>query len=219
MGHCCPILQSDLLGRQRGKTRDARFRVGAAIEPCCQPINIDRCSYREVLQARFRQAPVVALTQPKSAGALGERPFNPCPFVILALQEGTCAYSTPKRFRAAFGDSLKRNIVRSACPPRRSGHVRPLRETCRKVTRPDPTHSSLRRRDSLGGTETTKISVRLSNYSASHFEGSASCVTRPLTERAWLEQIGQVGRVGRIAQPGVARRINLKDFLHGAQEG
>ncbi len=78
------------MGRKNYLMLPARFRVGAAIEPCCQPINIDRCSYREVLQARFRQAPVAALTQPKSAGALGERPFNPCPFVILALQEGTC---------------------------------------------------------------------------------------------------------------------------------
>src|SRR6266699_4563554 len=32
---------------------------------------------------------------------------------------------------------------------------------------------SLRRKDSLRGTETTEISVRLENYCASHFEGSA----------------------------------------------
>ncbi len=32
---------------------------------------------------------------------------------------------------------------------------------------------NLRRKDSLRGAETTEISVRLRNYSASHFEGSA----------------------------------------------
>jgi hypothetical protein len=32
---------------------------------------------------------------------------------------------------------------------------------------------NLRRKDSLRGAETAKISVRLGNYSASHFEGSA----------------------------------------------
>lgn len=32
---------------------------------------------------------------------------------------------------------------------------------------------NLRRKDSLGGAETAQISVRLGNYSASHFEGSA----------------------------------------------
>jgi hypothetical protein len=55
----------------------------ATIEPRRQTINIDCRSYREVLQARFRQAPVATLTQPKGADALGERPFNPRPFVIL----------------------------------------------------------------------------------------------------------------------------------------
>jgi len=45
-------------------------RMGAAIEPRRQPINIDRRSYREVLQACFRQAPVTTLPQPKSADAL-----------------------------------------------------------------------------------------------------------------------------------------------------
>ena len=32
---------------------------------------------------------------------------------------------------------------------------------------------NLRRKDSLRGAETTEVSVRLGNYSASHFEGSA----------------------------------------------
>ena len=61
------------------------MRMGMAIEPRRQPINIDRCSYREVLQACFRQAPVATLTQPKSADALGERSFNPRSFVILGF--------------------------------------------------------------------------------------------------------------------------------------
>ena len=54
-----------------------------AIEPRCQTINIDRRGDREVLQARFRQAPVATLPQPKGTDALRERPFNACPFVIV----------------------------------------------------------------------------------------------------------------------------------------
>ena len=61
------------------------MRMGAAIEPRRQPINIDRRGSREVLQACFRQAPVATLAQPKGADALGERSFNPRPFVILCL--------------------------------------------------------------------------------------------------------------------------------------
>ena len=61
------------------------MRMGAAIEPRRQAINIDRRSYREVLQACFRQASVATLPQPKRADALGERSFNPRPFVILCL--------------------------------------------------------------------------------------------------------------------------------------
>ena len=57
----------------------------ATIEPRRQPINIDCRGYREVLQARFRQAPVATLTPPQGADALGERPCNPCPFVLLCL--------------------------------------------------------------------------------------------------------------------------------------
>jgi hypothetical protein len=37
---------------------------------------------------------------------------------------------------------------------------------------------NLRRKDSLRGAETAEISVRLGNYSASHFEGSAHTVLR-----------------------------------------
>jgi hypothetical protein len=46
-------------------------RMGAAIEPRRQTINIDRRSYREVLQACFRQAPVATRTQPKGMDAYG----------------------------------------------------------------------------------------------------------------------------------------------------
>ena len=55
------------------------------IEPRRQTINIDCRGYREVLQARFRQAPVATLPQPKGADALGECPFNPRSFVILGF--------------------------------------------------------------------------------------------------------------------------------------
>ena len=37
----------------------------------------------------------------------------------------------------------------------------------------------MRRKDSLRGAETAKISVRLGNYSASHFEGSATHDAQP----------------------------------------
>src|SRR5262245_1469730 len=59
--------------------------MGAAIEPRRQPIHSDRRSDREVLQACFRQAPVATRAQPKGADTLGERPFNPRPFVLLCL--------------------------------------------------------------------------------------------------------------------------------------
>src|SRR6266568_974378 len=42
---------------------------------------------------------------------------------------------------------------------------------------------SLRRKDSLRGAETTEISVRLENYFASHFEGSAEDPAPPSKER------------------------------------
>src|SRR6266702_2079061 len=41
---------------------------------------------------------------------------------------------------------------------------------------------SLRRKDSLRGTETTEISVRLENYCASHFEGSANLLAASLVD-------------------------------------
>ncbi len=40
----------------------------------------------------------------------------------------------------------------------------------------------MRRKDSLRGAETAEISVRLGNYSASHFEGSANSGSDPLQE-------------------------------------
>jgi hypothetical protein len=57
----------------------------AAIEPRRQPINIERCGYREVLQARFRQASVATLPQSKGTDTLGERPFNARPCVLLCF--------------------------------------------------------------------------------------------------------------------------------------
>src|SRR5688500_1290126 len=43
---------------------------------------------------------------------------------------------------------------------------------------------NLRRKDSLGGAETTEILVRLGIYSASHFEGSARSASGALQGRA-----------------------------------
>ena len=41
-----------------------------------------------------------------------------------------------------------------------------------------------------------------------------------LPDRASLEQVGQVGRIYRVAEPRKAvPRIDVKEFLHGAQEG
>ena len=80
--------------RKGGKTGGARVRMGAAIEPRCQPIHMDRRSSREVWQARFRQAPVATLTYPKGAAPLRKGPCNPCPFVILGLPR-LCAVLLP----------------------------------------------------------------------------------------------------------------------------
>src|SRR6266705_3374894 len=52
-----------------------------------------------------------------------------------------------------------------------------------KVSRDNQQHlDSLRRKDSLRGTETTEISVRLENYCASHFEGSANLLAASLVD-------------------------------------
>src|SRR5262245_8349674 len=53
-----------------------------AIQPRCEALNIDRRRCREMLQASFCQAPIATLTQPKSSDPLGERPCNPCPFIV-----------------------------------------------------------------------------------------------------------------------------------------
>ena len=50
--------------------------MGPAIEPRCESVDIDRCSGGEVLEASFRQPHISAMTQPKGADALRERPFN-----------------------------------------------------------------------------------------------------------------------------------------------
>ena len=59
------------------------------------------------------------------------------------------------------------------------------------LSSPNKQHlDNLRRKDSLRGAETTAISVRLGNYSAAHFEGSAytpSCFAIPM--RATLADI------------------------------
>ena len=57
----------------------------ATIEPRGQTLNVDCGIYREVLQARFGQAPVATLTQPKGADVLREDPFNAYSFIVLAF--------------------------------------------------------------------------------------------------------------------------------------
>src|SRR5262249_35424916 len=59
----------------------------------------------------------------------------------------------------------------------------------------------LRRKDSLRGAETTEISVRLGNYSASHFEGAARIESAPCLDRA-------VGRCLHCLDGKVPRRLN-----------
>jgi hypothetical protein len=63
--------------------------------------------------------------------------------------------------------------------------------TSRQYDRP-PTYKqyldNLRRKDSLRGAETTEISVRLGNYSASHFEGSAYTSNRVIKARRQLRK-------------------------------
>jgi hypothetical protein len=58
------------LSYQRRKTEGASFAMGPAIEPRCESVDIDRYSCGEVLEARFRQPHIPAMTQPKGADAL-----------------------------------------------------------------------------------------------------------------------------------------------------
>jgi hypothetical protein len=62
---------------------------------------------------------------------------------------------------------------------------------------------SLRRKDSLRGAETTEISVRLGNYSASHFEGSAFTLTLP--------ELGPTGPEFRLGVP-------VESYSQGAEQ-
>jgi len=65
--------------RDRGKRGEAggpRLGPWALVEPCHDPIHIDRRGSRDVLQVRFRQAPIPRAPQPKRAHALRERPFD-----------------------------------------------------------------------------------------------------------------------------------------------
>ena len=63
--------------------RGARLRMGPTLEPRRQTIDIDCRGGREVLQARFWEAPVSTLPPPKGTETLRERPCNACPFGIL----------------------------------------------------------------------------------------------------------------------------------------
>ena len=47
-----------------------------AIEPHCEAVDIDRRSYGEVLEPSFRQSHIPAVSPPKGADTLRERPFN-----------------------------------------------------------------------------------------------------------------------------------------------
>ena len=73
--------------REGGETGGARLRPGALVEPRNDAVYVDGGGSRDVLQVRFRQAPIPRAPQPKSAYPLGERAFDPraAPVLPLAL--------------------------------------------------------------------------------------------------------------------------------------
>ena len=68
---------------------------------------------------------------------------------------------------------------------------------------------NLRRKDSLRGAETTEISVRLRNYSASHFEGSAYYLT-PNAGCAGAFTEPSLGELARVIKAGACIEASLQ---------
>jgi hypothetical protein len=73
--------------REGGETGGARLRSWALVEPRNDAVDVDGGGSRDVLQVRFRQAPIPRAPQPTSAYPLGERAFDSraAPILPLAL--------------------------------------------------------------------------------------------------------------------------------------
>src|SRR5215471_12806798 len=71
--------------REGGETGGARLRSWALIEPCHNPIDIDRGGDGDVLHVGLRQAPISGPAQAKGTDSLGERPFDPRPPLVELL--------------------------------------------------------------------------------------------------------------------------------------
>jgi hypothetical protein len=61
---------------ERGEAGGPRLGPWTLVEPCYDPIHIDRCGGRDVLQVSFFKAPIAGLSQAKGPHPLRERPFD-----------------------------------------------------------------------------------------------------------------------------------------------
>src|SRR4029453_12188661 len=90
--------------------------------------------------------------------------------------------STGKKMASARLTLPASSPLRSSTPP----------SWCRNSACASSTKVRIRRKDFLGEAETTEVSVRLGNYSASHFEGMYFCL--------YMSQ----GNMGRFRRNGTA---------------
>jgi hypothetical protein len=100
------------LGGQRRKMGGAGLAMGPALEPCGESVDIHRRHGGEVLEASFRQPYIPAMTQPKGADALSERPFNAGTLRIFGLP--FCGVLTlPERLqRLVFAPGFQGHMAR-----------------------------------------------------------------------------------------------------------
>src|SRR5713101_7080331 len=99
--------------REGGETGDARLRPWALVEPRDNAVDIDGGSDRDVLQVRFRHAPIPGPAQAKGANPLRECPFDAGPPLIevLPLLAGIPGLRRCERLVLALG----RQAQPSAC--------------------------------------------------------------------------------------------------------
>src|SRR5713101_4327109 len=91
--------------RKSGETGDARLRPWALVEPRDNAVDIDGGSDRDVLQVRFRHAPIPGPAQAKGAHPLRERPFDAGPplLEVLPLLAGIPGLRRCERLVLALG--------------------------------------------------------------------------------------------------------------------
>ena len=70
---------------ERGEAGGPRLGPWALVEPCHDPIHIDRRGGRYVLQVRFLETPIPRAAEPKRAYPLGECAFDPGAAPVLPL--------------------------------------------------------------------------------------------------------------------------------------